>query len=87
MPWVAEAIALKQEQQLHPFTGSEAPPGGRALWVRFSGVVSARPFYEIPRIRPHVLCGFWVDCLVVLCCIFVECSEQKSAFLNTYYVN
>jgi hypothetical protein len=27
--------------QPHPFTGSEAPPGGQALWVWFSGVVSA----------------------------------------------
>ena len=30
VPWVAEAIAMEQGQQPHPFTGSEAPPGGRA---------------------------------------------------------
>jgi len=29
--------------QPHPFTGSEAPPGGQALPVRFRGVVSAKP--------------------------------------------
>jgi len=33
----------------YPFTGSEAPPGGQALRVRFSGVVSANPLNEIGR--------------------------------------
>lgn len=30
----------------YPFAGSEAPPGGQALQVRFSGVVSARPLAD-----------------------------------------
>ena len=46
VPWVAEAITLGQGQQPHPFTGCTAPPGRRALRVRFSGVVSAKPLGE-----------------------------------------
>jgi hypothetical protein len=49
VPWVAEAYALEKGQQPHPFTGSEAPPGGRPLRVRLSGVVSARPLGDIWR--------------------------------------
>jgi hypothetical protein len=47
VPWVAGRICCGAGAgQPHPFTGSEAPPGGGALWVRFSGVVSANPLYD-----------------------------------------
>ena len=48
VPWVAGCICFGAESgQPHPFTGSGAPSGGQALWVRFSGVVSAEPLYDI----------------------------------------
>jgi len=33
--------------QLHPFTGSGAPPRGQALRVRFRDVVSANPLCDM----------------------------------------
>jgi len=48
VPWIAGGISSGAGAgQPHPFTGSGAPPGGRALRVRFSGVVSAKPLYAI----------------------------------------
>jgi len=48
VPWVAGCICFGAGAgQPHPFTGSEAPPGGRALRVRFRDVVSAKPLYDI----------------------------------------
>lgn len=43
VPWVAGRICFGERAgQPHPITGSEAPPGGQALRVRFSGVVSTK---------------------------------------------
>ena len=59
VPWIAGRICFGvRAGQSHLFTGSGAPPGGRALMVRFSGVVSANPFSEIACKRPPVLGGF-----------------------------
>mgnify|MGYP000968535509 FL=1 len=43
VPWVAEDMHYYSliKQQSHPFTGSKAPPGRRALMVRFRDVVRA----------------------------------------------
>ncbi len=48
VPWVAGCICFEARAgQPHPFTWSEATPGGPALPVRFSGVVSAEPLADI----------------------------------------
>ena len=52
MPWVAGRICFGVGAgQPHPFTGSEAPPRGQALRVRFRGVVSAEPLCEMQKVR------------------------------------
>jgi hypothetical protein len=45
--------------QPHPFTGSRAPPGGRAMRVRFSGVVSAESLGEIGSRLARAIHGFY----------------------------
>ncbi|KUO76392.1 MAG: hypothetical protein APF77_06755 [Clostridia bacterium BRH_c25] len=54
VPWVAGCICFEAvARQPHPFTGSGAPPRGKALRVQFSGVVSAEPFNEMGGKAAH----------------------------------
>jgi len=57
VPWVAGCICFEAESgQPHPFTGSGAPPRGRPLPARFSGVVSAEPLDETKCVYSVYLC-------------------------------